>query len=111
MAVVAIGGIVIAWNEEEGDVGVCCDVSEVGECFAGVGHGEGRYPVRAGAYAIDGAAACFDPHEIVAKIIHLLFDTRLASFADGYHTDHGSDADGDAHDGQHAAHFISEQGY
>jgi hypothetical protein len=33
----------------------------------------------------------------------------LAGFADGYHTDHRSDADGDAHDGQHAAHFISEQ--
>ena len=37
--VVAIGGVVVAWNVEEWDVGSCCDVSEIGECFAGVGHG------------------------------------------------------------------------
>ncbi len=77
----------------------------------GVGHGQGRGAVRAGAYAIDGAASGFDPHEIIAEIVHLLLDPRLAGFADGHHADHRGDADGDAHDGQHAAHFISEQGH
>ena len=39
LAVIAIGGVVVAGYEEEGNVGFCCDVSEIGECFAGVSHG------------------------------------------------------------------------
>src|ERR1700686_655251 len=80
---------------------------EGARCVPGLRH----LPVRPGPSALDGAAARFDPHEIVAEIVHLLFNARLASFADGYHADHGGDADSDAHDGQHAAHFISEQGH
>lgn len=59
--------------------------------------------------AVDGAAASFDPNEIVAEIVELLLDTSLASFADGDNTDDCGDADGDPQDRENAAHFISEQ--
>jgi hypothetical protein len=61
-------------------------------------------------YAVHGTAACFNLHQVVAKIIHVLFDARLTSFTNGDHTNDGSDANRDTHHGQHAAHFISEQG-
>jgi hypothetical protein len=35
----------------------------------------------------------------------------LTGFTNRDHTNDGGDADRDSHDGQHAAHFISEQGY
>jgi hypothetical protein len=111
----AIGGkpVLIAVNDLHVIIDVgrnCLDESDLVFDGSGVGHGEGRRSVRAGAYAIDRAASGFDPHEIVAEIVHLFFDARLAGFADGYDADYGSDADGDAHDSQQAAHFISEQG-
>ena len=39
LAVVAIGGVVVAGYKEKGNVGSCRDVSEVGQCFAGISHG------------------------------------------------------------------------
>jgi hypothetical protein len=75
-----------------------------------VAHNQGLRAVGAGAPAIDGAAARFDPNEIVAEIVELLFDASLAGFADGHDANHRSDANGDAEDGQHAAQFVAQQG-
>src|SRR6202051_2289588 len=50
---------------------------------SGVRHGKRRGAVSAGAHTTDGASSRFDPHEIVTQVVHLLFDARLAGFADG----------------------------
>ena len=73
----------------------------------GIGHRKGRRAMGAGAHSVHGAAARFNPHKVVAEIVHLLLDARLAGFADSYHADHRSDTDGDAHDRQQAAHLVS----
>ena len=65
--------------------------------------------MRAGADAVDRAAASFNPDEVVSKVVQLLLDSRLSGFADGHDTDHGRNPDGDPQDRQDAPHFISEQ--
>jgi hypothetical protein len=67
--------------------------------------------MRTGFYAVHSAAARFNLYQVVAEIIHVLFDARLTGFTNRDHTNDGGDADRDSHDRQHAAHFISEQGY
>src|ERR1700739_4512572 len=62
----------------------------------GVGVYQGFGSMRAGAHAVDGAAAGLNPHEIVAEIVELLLDAGLPCFADGHDANHRGDADGDA---------------
>src|SRR2546430_5650471 len=63
------------------------------------GHGISKHKcfgaMSAGANAVDRPPARLNPHKIVAEVIELLFDTRLAGFANSHHANHGSDADGD----------------
>jgi hypothetical protein len=56
----------------------------------------------AGAHAIHGPPAFLDPHEVVAKVVELLLDARLAGFTYSDNADDGSDPDRDAEDGQDA---------
>jgi hypothetical protein len=70
---------------------------------------QGLCAVRPGAHAIDGAPACFNPNKVVAQIVELLLDARLARLADGHHADHRSNPDRDAQHGQDAAHLVPEQ--
>src|SRR6266704_2442564 len=62
-----------------------------------------------GANAVYSPHARLNPHKIVAEVIELLFDTRLAGLANSHHANHGSDADGDAQHRQDAAHLIAHQ--
>ena len=75
----------------------------------GVGYNQGFGVVSAGAYAVDGAAASFDPNEIVAEIVEMLLDAGLAGLPDGDDADDGGNADGDTEDGQDAAQFVAKQ--
>src|ERR1051326_8855722 len=75
----------------------------------GVAEGERLRAARAGADAVDRAAAGLDPDEVVAEVVELLLDARLPGFADGHDADHRGDADGDAEDGEHAAHLVAQQ--
>ena len=66
--------------------------------------------MRAGASAVDRAAARLNPYEIVAKIVELLLDARLARFSNRHYADHCRNPDGNAQDGKHTSQFVSQQG-
>ena len=52
--------------------------------------------MSAGANPVDGASARFDPDEVVAEVVQMLFDAGLPSLADGNDANYGCDADGNA---------------
>src|SRR5258708_36636 len=75
-----------------------------------IGKRQRRRRMRPSANSVDGAAAFLDPDEIVAEVVQLLFDARLAGIADGDHADDGRDADRDAEHRQETSHLVAEQG-
>jgi hypothetical protein len=60
----------------------------------------------AGAYTVDSPTACFNPDEVVSKIVELLLDAGLSCLADGYYTDDRSYSDGNPKDGKNASHLV-----
>ncbi len=73
----------------------------------GVGNRQCDCVMRPGADAVDRAPAGFNPHEVVAQIVELLFDAGLARLANGHHANHRRNPDSDSQDGQRSCAFCS----
>jgi hypothetical protein len=65
--------------------------------------------MRARAHSVHRATASFNPDEVVAKVVQLLLNSRLAGFAYSYDTDDRSNPDRDPQNRQDASHLVPEQ--
>src|ERR1700730_9184638 len=59
--------------------------------------------------AIDGSTPGLDPHEIVAEVIQLLFDSGLPGLTDRDDANDGGDPDRYSEDRQEASHLVPEK--
>src|SRR5665213_255769 len=82
------------------------DLVPDGNC---IGHRKAARTVRSGSHSVHSSPALLDPNKVVAEVVHLLLDLRLAGLADRHDADHRADPDGDPEHGKRAAHLVTDE--